>query len=397
MAQARLSVRKIREVLRLKAEARLSDREIAAVIDSARSTVQECLRRARAAGIEWPLPVECDDEDLAARLYPSATAQARYPTPDFATVHAELARKGVTRMLLWQEYRARHPDGCQYSAFCRDYDAWRGRQDAVMRFEHAPGDKLFVDYAGLTMSIVERDSGEVQTAQIFVAALGASNFTYVEASLTQTVADWLGAHVRALEYFGGVTQAIVPDNLKSGVARACRYEPDLNPSYQDFAEHYGVAILPARVRKPRDKAKVEVAVQGIERWILAPLRHCTFFSLSELNAALWAALERYNDRPLSREDGHAPQPLPRARPAGAQAVAGRALPVRDLEEGQGPPRLPRRVRAPVLLGAVPTDRQDGGSAPDATHGRGVLPQPGGRHTPAPGRRSPLHHRPGPSA
>jgi transposase len=298
-----LSVRKIREVLRLKAEARLSDREIAAAIGSARSTVQECLRRARTAGIGWPLPVDCNDEDLVARLYPRAAAPVRYPTPDFAAVHTELARKGVTRMLLWQEYRARHPDGCQYSAFCRDYDAWLGRQDAVMRFEHAPGDKLFVDYAGLTMSIVERGSGEVQTAQIFVAALGASNFTYVEASLSQAVADWLSAHVRALDYFGGVTQAIVPDNLKSGVARACRYEPDLNPSYQDFAEHYGVTILPARVRKPRDKAKVEVAVQGIERWILAPLRHCTFFSLAELNAALWAALERYNDRPLSHGEG----------------------------------------------------------------------------------------------
>jgi transposase len=189
-----LSVRrKIREVLRLKAEARLSDREIAAAIGSARSTVQECLRWARPAGIGWPLPAECDDEDLAARLYPRAAAPARYPTPDFAAVHAELARKGVTRMLLWQEYRARHPDGCQYSAFCRDYDAWLGRQDALTRFEHAPGDALFVDYAGLTMSIVERGSGEVQAAQIFAAALGASNFTYLKASLTQTVADWLVA------------------------------------------------------------------------------------------------------------------------------------------------------------------------------------------------------------
>jgi transposase len=268
-----LSVRKIREVLRLKSEARLSDREIAEAIGSARSTVQECLRRAKAAGVSWPLPAECDDEALAVRLYPRAAAVARYPTPDFATIQVELARKGVTRMLLWQEYKAHHPDGCQYSAFCRDYEAWLGRQDAVMRFEHVPGDKLFVDYSGLTMEIVDRASGEVQKAEVFVAALGASNFTYVEASLTQTLADWLGAHVRALAYFGGVTRAIVPDNLKSGVHRACRYEPDLNPSYQDFAEHYGVAILPARVRKPRDKAKVEAAVQGIERWILAPLRH----------------------------------------------------------------------------------------------------------------------------
>lgn len=296
-------MRKIREVLRLKAEARLSDRQIAAVIGSARSTVQECLRRARSAGIGWPLPDDLDEGALLARLYPRMPAAPRYPTPDFPTIHSELAQKGVTRMLLWQEYKAKHPDGCQYSAFCRHYDAWLGTRDPVMRFEHVPGDKLFVDYAGKTMAVVDRHTGEVQVAQVFVAALGASHYTYVEASLTQTVADWLGAHVHALEHFSGVPRAIVPDNLKSGVHRACRYEPDLNPSYQDFAEHYGVAILPARVLKPRDKAKVEVAVQGVERWIMAPLRHRTFFSLGELNAALWEELERYNDRPLSHEDG----------------------------------------------------------------------------------------------
>ena len=303
MAQARLSVRRIREVLRLKAEARLSDRQIAAVIGSARSTVQECLRRARAAGIGWPLPAEFDDDALIARLYPRLPTAQRYPTPDFPTIQAELAQKGVTRMLLWQEYKARHPDGCQYSAFCRDYDAWLATRDPVMRFEHTPGDKLYVDYAGKTMAVVDRHTGEVQAAQIFVAALGASSYTYVEASLSQTVEDWLGAHVHALEHFGGVPKAIVPDNLKAGVHRPCRYDPDLNPSYQDFAEHYGVAILPARVRKPRDKATVEVAVQGVERWIMAPLRHRTFLSLGELNAALREELECYNDRSLSHEDG----------------------------------------------------------------------------------------------
>jgi transposase len=297
-----LSVRKIREVLRLKSEARLSDRQIAAVLGSARSTVQECLKRARTAGLSWPLP-ELTDEELQERLYPRAASVLRYPTPDFEAIQRELATKGVTRMLLWQEYKAAHPDGCQYSAFCRDYDAWLGRQDAVMRFEHTPGEKLFVDYAGKTMAVVDRHTGEVKVAEVFVAALGASHYTYVEATLTQTVADWLGAHVRALEYFGGLPRAIVPDNLKSGVHRACRYEPDLNPSYQDFAEHYGVAILPARVRKPRDKAKVEVGVQGVERWIMAPLRHRTFFSLGELNAALREQLEPYNERPLSRELG----------------------------------------------------------------------------------------------
>jgi transposase len=302
VAQARLSVRKIREVLRLKNEARLSDRQIAAVLGSARSTVQECLRRARLAALSWPLP-DLDDEELHERLYPRAPQVPRYPTPDFAAIQRELARKGVTRMLLWQEYKARHADGCQYSAFCRDYEAWLGRQDAVMRFEHVPGEKLFVDYAGKTMAVVDRHTGEVKVAEVFVAALGASHYTYVEATLTQTVADWLGAHVRALEYFGGVPRAIVPDNLKSGVHRPCRYDPDLNPSYQDFAEHYGVAILPARVRKPRDKAKVEVGVQGVERWIMAPLRQQTFFSLGDLNAALREQLERYNDRELSREAG----------------------------------------------------------------------------------------------
>jgi len=302
VAQARLSVRKIREVLRLKSEARLSDRQIAAVLGSARSTVQECLRRARTAGLTWPVP-DLDDDELHERLYPRMRAEPRYPTPDFEAIQRELATKGVTRRLLWLEYKAAHPEGCQYSAFCRDYDAWLGRQDAVMRFEHTPGDKLFVDYAGKTMAVVDRHTGEVQVAQVFVATLGASHYTYVEATLTQTVADWLGAHVRSLEYFGGVPRAIVPDNLKSGVRRPCRYEPDLNPSYQDFAEHYGVAILPARVRKPRDKAKVEVGVQGVERWIMAPLRHRTFFSLGELNVALREEIERYNDRPLSREAG----------------------------------------------------------------------------------------------
>ena len=303
MAQARLSVRKIREVLRLKAEARLSDRQIAAVVGSARSTVQECLSRARAAGLTWPLPPECDEEELHARLYPRAAVPPRYPTPDFTAIHAELARKGVTRMLLWQEYKARHPDGCQYSAFCRDYDAWLGRQDAVMRFEHTPGERLFVDYAGLTMSVVDRHSGAVQTAQIFVAALGASHYTYVEATLTQSRADWLGAHVRAFEYFGGVTELVVIDNLKSGVQRACRYEPDLNPSYQDLAEHYGVAVLPARVRKPRDKAKVEVGVQVVERWMLARLRHRPFFALAELNQALRGLLEQLNQRRFKKLPG----------------------------------------------------------------------------------------------
>lgn len=255
MAQARLSVRKIREVLRLKHEARASDRDIAAAIGAARSTVQGALKRAREAGLTWPLPSDLDDDALVARLYPRQVVAPPVPLPDWSVVHAELRRKGVTRRLLWQEYKARHPDGYQYSAFCRDYDAWVGCQDPVLRFEHAPGERTYVDYAGLTMPLTDRRTGAVHDAQVFVGVLGASDYTYVEASLGQTVPEWIGAHVRTFDYIGGVTQVVVNDNLKAGVARACRYEPDLNPSYQDFAQHYGLAVIPARVRKlriPRD-------------------------------------------------------------------------------------------------------------------------------------------------
>ncbi|HLF13022.1 MAG TPA: IS21 family transposase, partial [Gammaproteobacteria bacterium] len=277
-------MRKIREVLRLKHEARLSDREIGRAIGSSRSTVQECLRRAREAGIGWPLPPEVDEAALSARLYRRVVPLSTVVAPDFAEVHKELARRGVTRLLLWQEYRAAHPtEGVQYTAFCNGYRRWRSTQELVFRAVHAPGDKLFVDYAGQRVPIVERHTGEERPAQVFVAVLGASNYTYAEATWTQSLPDWLGSHVHALEYFGGVCRAIVPDNLRSAITRALRYEPDVNPAYQELAEHYGVAILPARVRKPRDKAKVEAGVLVVERWILARLRHRTFFSLGELN------------------------------------------------------------------------------------------------------------------
>lgn len=302
MAQKRLPVRKIREVLRLKA-AGVSEREIATAVGCVRSTVQLCLKRAEAAGIGWPLPDELDDAALEARLYPKAPSQAGRPQPDFAEVHAELSRPGVTRWLLWQEYKARHPDGWQYSVFCDRYRRWLATQDPVLRLEHAPGEKLFVDYAGQTVPVIDRYTGAEHAAQIFVAVLGHSNYTYAEASWTQQLSDWLGGHVRALDYFGGVPQVIVPDNLKSAVNRAHRYEPELNPSYQDFAEHYGVAILPARVSKPRDKAKVESGVLIVERWTLARLRNRCFFSLGELNEAIAELLEELNRRPFKKLEG----------------------------------------------------------------------------------------------
>ncbi len=302
MAQKRLPVRKIREVLRLKT-ADVSDRKIAAAIGCSRSTVQLCLKRAAQAGIGWPLPDELDDAALEARLYPKAPALNARPAPDFAALHRELSRPGVTRMLLWQEYKACHPEGWQYSVFCDRYRRWLATQDPVLRLEHAPGEKLFVDYAGQTVPIIDRYTGEERAAQIFVAVLGHSNYTYAEASWSQKLPDWLESQARALEFIGGVPQAIVPDNLKSAVSRAHRYEPELNPSYQDFAEHYGVAILPTRVRKPRDKAKVEGGVLIVERWILARLRHRRFFSLGELNEAIAELLEELNRKPFQKLEG----------------------------------------------------------------------------------------------
>lgn len=296
-------MRKIRELLRLKFDLGLSIRKIAASLSIARSTAKECLKRAEAAGIGWPVPEALDDAQLEARLYPVKPVPPTTVLPDFARMQRELCRPGVTRLLLWQEYKAQHPQGLQYSAFCDQYREFARTTEPVLRFEHRAGEKCFVDYAGQTLGVIDRHSGEIREAQIFVAVLGCSNYTYAEATLTQTLPDWLGAHVRALEFFGGTPAAIVPDNLKSGVERAHRYEPDLNRAYAEFAEHYGVAILPARVRKPRDKAKVEGAVLIVERWILARLRDRQFFSLPELNAAINALLIELNERPFQKLDG----------------------------------------------------------------------------------------------
>ena len=301
----RLSMRKIREVLRLRFEAGLSARQVAASVRIARSSVGEYERRLASAGLGWPLPVSLSDTELERRLFPSPppVPTASRPVPDWSVVHQELRRPGVTLMLLWEECRAAHPQGFAYSWFCQHYRAWIGKLDLVMRQSHRAGEKLFVDYAGQTVEVIERTTGEVRTAQIFVAVLGASNYTYAEATWTQALPDWIGSHVRAFEYFGGVSEILVPDNLKSGVSRACRYEPDLNPTYAELASHYGVAVVPARVRRPRDKAKAESGVQVVERLILAALRHRTFFSLPELNAAIAQLLERLNHRSFKKLPG----------------------------------------------------------------------------------------------
>jgi len=244
-----------------------------------------------------------DDARLERLLYPSALATSDRPMPDWPQIHQEMKRKSVTLFLLWQEYKAQSPSGFQYSYFCDLYREFTGKLTLSMRQTHLAGEKLFVDYAGPTIPIVDRTSGEEHPAQVFVAVLGASNYTFAEATMTQCLADWTGSHVRAFDYFGGVTEIVVPDNLKSGVTKPCRYDPEINPSYADLARHYGVAVIPARVRKPRDKAKAEGGVLIVERWIMAALRNRTFFSLSEANAAIKELLTRLNERPFKKLPG----------------------------------------------------------------------------------------------
>lgn len=302
MTRKNLSMKRIKEVLRLKQEG-LSDRQIASACNLTHPTVAKYLRRAAAVGLSWPLPDGISDTKLKHQMFgPPPTGEPR-PAPDWAEVHRELSRKGVTLRLLWEEYRLAEPRGYGYSRFCDLYRVWCGRLDVTMRQTHRPGEKAFVDYSGLTAQVIDRRTGELQEAQVFVATLGASNLTYVEATWTQTLADWLDAHRRMFEFFGGVPELLVPDNLRSAVNLAHRYDPEINPSYQELACHYGVAVVPARVRRPRDKSKVETGVLGIERWVLAPLRHCQFFSLAELNAALAEKLERYNERPFQELPG----------------------------------------------------------------------------------------------
>lgn len=297
MPRERLPMRKISDVLRLHAGG-LSKRRIAVSLNIGRTAVGDYLRRARRAGLGWPQPEGLSDEDLERLLFPPppAVSPDRRPPPDWPALHRELKRPGVTVSLLWEEYRSVHPGGYGYSRFCDLYRDWRGRLNPTMRQAHVVGEKLFVDYAGATMEVIDGLTGEIRTAQVFVATLGASSYTYAEATWTQALPDWIGSHIRAFAYFGGVPRQVVPDNLKSGVVKACLYDPEINRTYAGMAAHYDTAIVPARPRKPRDKAKVEVGVQIVERRILARLRNHRFFSLAELNQAIAELLVALNGR-----------------------------------------------------------------------------------------------------
>lgn len=299
-------MRKIRDILRLRYEVGLAYRGIASALNIGYGTVVDYLKRAERAGLGWPIPEGMQERDLGRLLFPTqaVAGQRRFAEPDFPSICVELKGKGVTKLLLWQEYRQQHPDdGYSYAQFCHRYRIWLGCQRRSMRQVHRAGEKLFVDYCGPTMAIVNPDSGECRQAQIFVAVLGASNYTFACASWSQKQADWLQAHVKAFEYLGGVPELIVPDNLKSAVRKAHRYDPDINPSYQQLASHYQCAIVPARPYRPKDKAKAEVAVQIVERWIMARLRHQTFFTLASLNRAIAALLEDLNQRPFKKLPG----------------------------------------------------------------------------------------------
>jgi transposase len=305
MPAERLTMRKIREVFRLKFDCDISNRQIAKSCNIGRSTIAEYLFRFQQAALSWPLPQDIDDNQLEQLLYPQLPALPAHerPLPDWSYLHQQLRQKSVTLMLLWQEYKEIHPQGYQYSQFCHRYRQWAAKIDPVMRQEHRAGEKLFVDYAGQTVPVYDLHTNQMREAQIFVAVLGASNYTYAEATWTQSLPDWIASHSRAFAFFGGVPRLVVPDNLKSAVSKACFYDPDINPTYLDLVNHYGTVVIPARVRRPKDKAKVETGVQIVERWILARLRNRQFFSLRQLNQAIAELLADLNNKPFQKLPG----------------------------------------------------------------------------------------------
>ena len=301
-------MRRLRELLRLKYDAGLSHRAIAQACAVGLGTVTTYLQRATAAGLTWPLPDDLDDATLEARVFARPAAARVRVVPEWGPLHQELKKPGVTLALLWQEYRAQTPDGYAYSQFCERYRRWARTLKPSMRQVHRAGEKLFVDFSGKRPHLVDPTTGEEVAVELFVGVLGASSLIYAEATRSQDLPSWIGAHVRMLDYFQGSPAIWVPDNLKSGVTTASRYEPEVNRTYADLARHYGAVVIPARVATPTDKPKVEVSVQIVQRWILAALRHRTFFTLADLNAAICRA---------GRRDQRAPDEDHRRQPAGA--------------------------------------------------------------------------------
>lgn len=303
MPTEKLSMRKIKQVLRLHHEQSLGNREIARRLKMSSGSVSNYLVRAEAVGLTWPLSDEWTEDKIYSELFPNSKKNLKCSHPDLNVIHKELKRKGVTLLLLWHEYRSVYPKGYSYSRYCGLYQEFIGKLKPSMRLTHHAGEKLFVDYSGLTIQWINKDTGELHKAQIFVAVLGASNYTFIEATADQSLLSWVQSHIHAFTFFAGVPVCLIPDNLRSGVTKSHLYDPDVNRTFQDLADHYGVAVVPARVRTPKDKSKVEVGVQGIQRWVLAPLRDVTFFSVDEINDAIKPLLQSYNERAFYELEG----------------------------------------------------------------------------------------------
>lgn len=293
---------KVKEIMRLRFEKELSFHKIAQSASVSSSTVSEVLVRVKNTGLEWSVLLELDEEKLKAMLYPPVKRKhAEYgPEPDYKFMYYELRKKSVTLLLLWEEYIQEYPGGYRYSYFCELYQKWCKSLNISLRQSYKAGEKMFLDYAGQTVPVIDLDTGQERAAQIFVAVLGASNCTYAEGTWSQDLPSWIKSHTHALEYFCGTTEIWVPDNLRAGVSQSCPYEPGINPTYQDMARHYGAVVMPTRVRRPKDKAKAESAVLLVERWILARLRNKVFHGLAELNKEIRKLLLDLNNRPLQK-------------------------------------------------------------------------------------------------
>ncbi len=296
-------MKKIREIIRFKETTNMSDRKIARALNISRPVVAQYLKDFNASGLTYEETKDIPDSRFLALFEKQRNKRcSKYEDISklFPYFVMELKKTGVTLMILWNEYQKEHPDGYSYSQFCYHFQVWRNASKVTMHIEHKVGDKMFVDYAGDKLAIVDRKTGKEQPVEVFVAILGASQLTYAEASFSQKSEDWIRSNERAFIYCGGVTQAIVPDNLKSGVTQSNRYEPGINIMFDDFAGHYQTVILPARVRRPQDKALVENAVNLVYQRIYAPLRNRIFYSLEELNEAIWDLLEQHNNIPFQR-------------------------------------------------------------------------------------------------
>jgi transposase len=367
-------MRKIKEVLRLRHELGLYQEQIARSCSIGQSTVHRYLERAEAAQLVWPLAEDWDDAKIEQLLFPVKVgfkAAASAPI-DFAGIHQELvSHKYLTLQLLWEEYKQSNPEGYQYSWFCQRYRDWLKTRDLVLRQDHRAGEKLFVDHAGGTIPVIDRGTGEVEPAYVFVAVMGASSYTYVEASMHRDLPSWIGAHMRAFEFFQGCPLAVVPDNWKTAVNRACRYMPDVNVTYQEMAAHYGVAVVPARPRKPRDKAKVEAGVQVAGRWLVAALRKRQFFSVGGERSArgVVAAVER---EAIPETQRLPPGVVRHTRPACLTAASSHPVLHRRMENHPGQPGLSRRRERALLQRALPTGRPTSGSPFHIRRGGTVL-------------------------